>query len=215
MSQDVLIGFVLDQSGSMAPLSRSTIEGFNQMLGEQKELDGNAWLSLTVFDTRFDVRYAAWGIKDVSSLGSATNPYTPGGGTALYDAFCATVDGIEAWLKNNPWFSGKVVIMTWTDGYENSSRQFTLDDVNNRIKSKTDAGWEFAMLGAGGAGWLEAKNFATPVYNTAQVQATDRGYRQAYAGVSSSLRSLRSNASSTLNLVENVANAEVDEEISQ
>lgn len=157
MSTDMIINFVLDQSGSMASVRAATIEGFNTFLREQKEVEGNAWISLTLFNTNFDVRYSAWGIRDLPEMTYAgINGYSPAGGTALFDAVGTTIEGTQRWLDNNKdWFHGKVVCAILTDGQENSSKRFTQEQINDLIKEKQDNGWEFIFLGAGGAKWLE------------------------------------------------------------
>ena len=153
MSTDMLINFVLDQSGSMGIVRDATIEGFNAFLHEQQGVEGNAWMSLTLFSTTFDVRYTAWGIKDMPDMDKVgANSYAPNGGTALFDAVGTTIEGTERWLDNNKdWFHGKIL----TDGQENSSTRYTQDQINELIKRKQDEGWEFVFLGAGGSAWLE------------------------------------------------------------
>lgn len=180
MNDEILIGFVLDKSGSMGYISKATVEGFNEFVDSQREYPGKTLFSLTLFDTRFDVRYVAEDIKNVAPLGSFQNPYVTGGNTALYDAVGTTVKGIEAWQQNNPEFGGKVKIVILTDGQENSSREWHIvanpntddqRDVNNLIQYKQGEGWEFIFLGTGQSAWLESRKFTAladaAVYNFA------------------------------------------------
>lgn len=163
MTAPALISVVLDQSGSMMSVADATVEGFNRFLAEQRAQPGDAWVSLTLFSTDFDVRYVAWGIADLPPLGGPANPYRPAGRTALYDAVGTTMTGIEGWLANNAWFAerdGRVLFVIQTDGQENSSRRWGIDQVNAAINAKRDAGWQFLFMGAG-AGWLEARNFCS------------------------------------------------------
>lgn len=158
---DVLVNFVLDKSGSMRPLAASTLEGFNSFLDEQRKGEGRALLSLTLFDTSFDVRFVGHDLREVPELGTRENRYSPHGGTALYDAVVTTIRGAEAWLGNHPEFKGDVVTVIQTDGEENSSQTATLDQVNDLISAKTKEGWEFVFLGTGQAAWTEGSKFTS------------------------------------------------------
>lgn len=116
---DVLVNFVLDKSGSMGPLAASTIEGFNAFLDEQRAGTGKALLSLTLFDTGFDVRYVAVDLREVPPLGTRGNRYQPAGGTALLDAVATTIKGADAWLAGHrDEFSGDVICVTDRRGGE-------------------------------------------------------------------------------------------------
>jgi hypothetical protein len=159
-----LISFVMDKSGSMMPLASSTIEGFNRFLEEQRGIPGGR-MSLTLFDTDFEVRYVARPLDRVPLLAAGgENPYRPGGMTALLDAVGTTIKGTEEWLRTHPGFSGRVLVAVWTDGQENSSREWHINipmtdgddrDLNGLIAWKQREGWEFVFLGAGGTDWLE------------------------------------------------------------
>lgn len=192
---DVIIPFVLDRSGSMGNYIGATIQGFNDLLKEQQEQDGRAWLSLTLFDNQFDIRYVAWDVKDIPKMGkSGPNTYDVRGSTALYDAVGLTIDGTEKWLANNSdWFDGKVLFVMLTDGHENASTRWTIEALNAKISEKRAEGWEFVFLGAGGAAWTEGNKFTSiPQEQRFTRAATNEGFGQTYAGVSASVSSLRS-----------------------
>lgn len=158
---DVLINYVIDKSGSMSSLADATIRGVNGFLDDQRTGDGTLLLSMTLFDTDFDVRYVATDLTDVAPLGSRANRYSPSGGTALYDAVVTTIQGVDAWLALNPHFKGDVVTVIQTDGEENASRTATLDEVNALISDRTRRGWEFVFQGIGQAAWTEAQKFTS------------------------------------------------------
>ena len=67
---DILLNFVLDKSGSMGPLQAATIEGVNAFITGQREGAGQALMSLTLFDTSFEVRFVGLDITEVPALGS-------------------------------------------------------------------------------------------------------------------------------------------------
>lgn len=203
MNQDVLICFVLDKSGSMAGVADATIEGANSFLHDQREQPGQALLSLTLFDTRFEVRYVAKPLAEVPPFDKmGANAYQPGGMTALFDAVGTTIKGTEAWLTKHPEFGGKVVVVTLTDGFENSSHEWHINnpmipgdarDLNGLIQWKQAEQWQFVFLGAGGSQWLE-KTFGAVCDSAsfAGYDNTPRATVATYAGVSHSLTATRS-----------------------
>ncbi len=52
-NRSILINFVLDKSGSMQSVRDATISGFNEFKNDQAREEGNAFFTLTLFDTRF------------------------------------------------------------------------------------------------------------------------------------------------------------------
>lgn len=182
---DILVNFVLDKSGSMSSLADATVAGVNAFIDEQREGNGAVLMSLTLFDTDFDVRYVALDIREMPPLGSPENRYSPHGGTALYDAVVTTIRGAEAWLDRHPEFTGDVVTVIQTDGEENSSRTSDLDEVNRLISEKTQQGWEFVFQGTGQAAWTEAEKFTSiPVSARFAGGASAGAHADAYASSS-------------------------------
>ncbi len=156
----------------MSSLAAATVEGVNALLAEQRKGQGEVLLSCTLFNTDFDVRYVARSVDEVPPLGSPGNPYTPHGGTALYDAVIATIHGAEAWLTTHPEFTG--------------------DDVNKLITSKTRQGWEFVFQGTGRAAWTEAARFTSIPDSAKFAGAADgRSHAQSFATSSRALTSKR------------------------
>lgn len=214
MEQDVIIGAVIDQSGSMMDVVPGTVAGFNHFVNEQKELavGGEAFLSLTLFSSGFDVRYVAEPIENIPEMTASfgPNPYSPNGSTALLDAVAATIKGIELWVHKRD-FKGRVQIMILTDGQENASREWHIRqprvegddrDLLGLIEWKQKEGWEFVFLGAGGTEWLE-RTFGSVIVDTDHVFAyanDNASNTAAYAAASASVvgtRVLGSNFSMT------------------
>ncbi len=197
MSVDVHVSFVLDRSGSMGHLTDSTVQGFNQFLKEQRAEQGNAWLSLTLFDDKIEVPFPAWNVKDIPDMTvghSGDNPYYVRGMTALLDAVGVSIKGAEKWQKNNEWFTGKMLVVIQTDGCENHSMEWNRQQIKDLMESKKNAGWEFIFLGTGEGSWLEGSDFSqvVGVANTINYAGNDAAHSQAYSSVSSSTSMLRS-----------------------
>jgi len=195
---DCLINFVLDRSGSMSHLTDATIEGFNGFCDEQRNQPGRTLLSLTLFDTAFDVRYVAQDLSEMPAMArSGPNAYGTNGGTALYDAVGTTVRGTEAWLDKHPDFKGRVVCVILTDGEENSSHEWNLDALNRLISEKRAVGWDFVFLGAGQAAWTEGQKFtAIPATSRVAFASTSADTLLNFAAVADSLSVARSTGGS-------------------
>lgn len=138
------INFILDKSGSMADVHTQTISGFNEFMVTQDKDDD---FTLTLFDQSISFPEEFKGkVSSIPKL-DAEN-YVPGGSTALYDAIGRTIHKLDTEFAVNP--PEKVVIVIQTDGYNNSSREFTRDDIFDLIKERSEGwwNWEFIFLGA-------------------------------------------------------------------
>jgi len=143
--RSILINFVLDKSGSMDSLRKATISGFNEFLGDQQREGGEAFMTLTLFDTQFRTVVEATPIKHVAPLTHET--YAPGGMTALYDAIGHTMVITDDYVRRR--HPDQVLFVIMTDGLENSSREFDRHRIFDLIadRQKT-ADYEFIYLGA-------------------------------------------------------------------
>lgn len=149
----------------MLSVTDATIKGFNTFLEEQQALGGDAFLSLTLFDTSFTNRYVGVPLNQIPPMAiGGANAYSPGGATALLDAIGTTTKRAEEWIQQNH-FTGQVQMVILTDGYENSSNSWHIrqpiqhdddKDVLGLIQWKQNVdGWKFLFLGSGGTKWLE------------------------------------------------------------
>ena len=144
------ITVILDRSGSMSNCHSDTIGGFNQFLNGQKEIEGEATLSLIQFDDQYDIVSDMIPIINVQDLSAHT--YVPRGSTALLDAIGRTINDTEYKLsliaeENKP---EKVIFVIITDGEENASREFTSkSQITEMITRHTNEDhWEFIFIGA-------------------------------------------------------------------
>jgi len=62
------ITVVLDKSGSMGSCKDDTIGGFNEFSKSQKDLDGNATLSMFQFNSQIDHTYDFEDLKEISDM---------------------------------------------------------------------------------------------------------------------------------------------------
>ena len=140
--------FVIDESGSMWSSASDVTGGFARMIKEQKELkEGGCLVSLFKFN--HDVHEIYIG-KDVNEIDGEHFVYEPGGSTAMNDGICTAIDKVGKWLsdmdENERPEKNLIVIMT--DGYENSSKEFTLEQVREKIQHQTEKyNWSFTYMG--------------------------------------------------------------------
>ena len=141
--------FILDCSGSMSGLESDTIGGFNSMLHKQKLEDGEALVSVVLFDHESRVLYDRTPIERVPDM--TDRDYQVRGSTALLDALGGAVHHIAtvhryAREEDRP---EKTVFVIVTDGMENSSRCYRSHEVKKMVSHEQEKyGWEFLFLGA-------------------------------------------------------------------
>lgn len=149
MKETMEIVFILDRSGSMAGLEQDTIGGFNSLIEKQKQRTSRARVSLILFDNRTEVILDRVPIENVGCL--SEEEYNVRGSTALLDAVGRSVRHIERVhqkmnVENRP---EKTLFIITTDGMENSSVEYSLDQVKQLIERQKERDhWEFLFLGA-------------------------------------------------------------------
>ena len=141
--------FILDKSGSMSGLESDTIGGFNSLIKKQKKEEGEALISVVLFNENSDVIYDRVPIEKVEPMND--KQYFVEGCTALLDAVGGAIHHIGnvhkyAREEDRP---EKTLFVITTDGMENSSRQYTFNKVKKMVEEgKKKYGWEFIFLGA-------------------------------------------------------------------
>ena len=180
MSDQTIVTFVLDKSGSMETIKASTIEAFNAYVNGLKEDPEGTRFSLVQFDS-FGVE-TTWKNEPVANVSGLTETsYVPRGGTPLIDAAFKTIKAVErkvAEFAQPP----KIVICIQTDGEENASREHTWDDLNALIKEKLALGWQFNFMGAGIDAYTQGARMGLSAAQTMSYDASSpEAARQAFA----------------------------------
>lgn len=139
--------FILDRSGSMAHLTQDTIDGFNAMIHKQKGLEGHAIVSTILFDDKFEVLYNRVPLHELRPLSKKT--YYVRGSTALYDAIGRSITKVKALQRQDEVKPTQTIFIINTDGYENASHEYTIQEVKRMITSeRIDHDWQFIFMGA-------------------------------------------------------------------
>ena len=73
--------FILDRSGSMSGKESDTIGGFNSLVEKQRKEEGDAVVTVVLFDDQYEVLYDRVPLKDVPEM--TTKEYYVRGSTAL------------------------------------------------------------------------------------------------------------------------------------
>ena len=148
-----LYHFILDKSGSMLDCFGSTIKAFKEQLDNIRRLnqeneDQEITVSLTTFNSEVDHIITDTSPRVINE--NILEIQSPNGMTALLDAIGTSVQRIER--KNGGLIETdqmSIVVMIFTDGFENSSRLFNYPEIAQIIKRLEASGkWVFNFLGA-------------------------------------------------------------------
>jgi len=172
--------FIIDKSGSMGGLEKDTIGGFNSMIEKRKSEGGNIKVTTVLFDTVFDTLYDRVPIESVEMM--TEEDYMPSGCTALLDAVGSTITNLKNFrssMKKKDIPKSTLFVIT-TDGYENSSREYTYDSVKKLIEAQKEEGWEFIFLGANMDAAKEASRFGVSEECAVNFKYDGVGVRQCY-----------------------------------
>src|SRR5579872_224972 len=161
----ILIAAVLDESGSMASQQQQVIQGFNEYIQDhQKKDDANYLITLVKFSDKVTTVFSGKDVRDVYPITS--EDYRPGGSTALRDAIGTTIHQIDA-RRSLCAVNPKVLIFIFTDGWENASREFSVNAIKRMISEReSQKDWTFTFIGASPDCIKQAAEYGIPVGNT-------------------------------------------------
>ena len=141
--------FIIDRSGSMSGLEGDTIGGFNSLLEKQKKEEGEALVSVVLFDDQMEVLYDRKEIQKVEPMND--RQYYVRGCTALLDAVGGAIHhigNVHKYAREED-VPEKTLFIITTDGMENASRMYSYEKVRQMVEhEKEKYNWEFLFLGA-------------------------------------------------------------------
>lgn len=140
--------FIVDASGSMARCAKATVDGYNRLLAQQKEI-GEATVSTMFFNGEQNLVHDRMDLSTVEPLTEAD--YRAAGCTALLDAMGTMIDYIGKKLADTPETErpAKVIFAIITDGLENSSREYSAEQIKDKVTHQREKySWEFLFVGA-------------------------------------------------------------------
>lgn len=177
------ITVILDRSGSMQAIKSDTEGGLNAFVAEQREAEGTCRISLVQFDDRYETVYTAKPVADAP----ATRLH-PRGMTALLDAVGRAVtetgERLAALVEDER--PGTVIIVIVTDGLENSSHEWTREQVFEAVTRQTnDYGWTFTYIGANQDAIAVGSSLGVPTTSSLTFDPTKVG--DVFAGTSAAV----------------------------
>jgi len=152
--------YIIDQSGSMSDCQKITVKCINEQFTtlqnlaiEEKKQEFNA--SLHFFNDYLKTKVSQQMASNLIKL--EVNDYCPNGNTALHDAI-GIIASAERLNSSNLVKNGKkkVVFVIITDGNENFSLLYNLENIRKLILEMQNEGYIFMFLGA----IINAKNAA-------------------------------------------------------
>ena len=170
--EEMNVVFLLDRSGSMTGTESDTIGGYNSYIKSIK--DKNAFITTILFDDKYEILSNNIPISQVSTL--TNKEYYTRGSTALLDAIGKSISIMDELSKN------KVIFIITTDGYENSSINYTKEDIKKLIKIHDN--WEFIYIGADIDSYTEASSIGISRKNIANYDKSTKGISKLFGAVS-------------------------------
>lgn len=205
------VNVIVDKSGSMANLTTDTIGGFNTFVADQKNVPGDVAFTLCLFSTSYRLVHDAVKLASVPALNGKT--YRCGGCTALLDALGTTIDNVGSKLAAMPEEErpSKVIFLIITDGEENSSREYKLDQIKSMITRQREVySWEFVFMGANIDAISAGTSLGISATNSLNYSASSIGTKSLYSNVSRSLGSYRVASNQQVDFFNQAGNAPVD-----
>lgn len=156
------VGLIDDHSGSMTDWIDDemtkhrkdlAMSNFNEQIATlKKEADEGMEVLATVveFDNEIECVYDNVDIEDVAPM----LEYWTRGMTSLYDAIAYGISKIKKRMDDDPREDKAALMVIETDGYENSSQDYSHEDGRERLKKLIEeleetGKWTFTFLGAG------------------------------------------------------------------
>lgn len=149
MSTDcAALALVVDRSGSMHSVVSDVIGGVKNFVGDQKKKEGKAFLTVAQFDHVYEVIHDFKNIQEVDEEKFAKE-YCPRGSTALLDAIGRSTLALKQKIDSMPAEEKpkRVVVAVITDGLENASTEYNIEQIKSMIKQHEDLGWNFMFMG--------------------------------------------------------------------
>lgn len=138
---------IIDESGSMQSIKKEAIDNVNETIqtirsAQKKYQEQEHYVSLITFNDDVKCIYECVPADEVKELTDQT--YCPSCCTALYDAMGISLNALRKKVAEDD----KVLVTVVTDGYENSSREYSGKAVKSLVEELKSKGWVFAYIGA-------------------------------------------------------------------
>ena len=142
---------ILDESGSMSSIYKETLQSMNEVLGgirknQEEHPDQRHNVTIVTFEGNgiggVKTRRDRVPIEKVENF--TEKDYRPCGLTPLYDAMGQTLNRLEGLVTAED----KVMATIITDGFENSSEEYSGKTIKSLVTRLRERGWVLAYIGA-------------------------------------------------------------------
>lgn len=140
---------ILDESGSMTSIKNMVIEGFQKLVDSIKEAkkqfpEQEHFISFVSFNgTKQKVLHFTEPVSKLKKINGKN--YKPNSSTPLFDAMGFSINKLKNALKGVENYN--VLVTIFTDGEENSSKEYSLDDIKKLIEELKQKRWTFTYIG--------------------------------------------------------------------
>ena len=144
---------IVDESGSMSGLRDVTLSGINETINTIREAQKEYanvqehFITLVTFDERNNRNVpAVRTVIDAKPIAEVADfsDYHPQGCTPLYDAMGESLSTLRKKISNNENATGVATILT--DGLENASHHWRVNDLRKLIEQLKEEGWTFSYM---------------------------------------------------------------------
>ena len=148
MAQKIFNLIILDASGSMYSIRKQAMDGVNETLqtikaDQKKHPDVQHYVSFISFNSdMYNEVYDRVLATKTTEL--QEKDYVPNCATPLYDSIGRAVTNLRDYVTDED----SVLVTIVTDGYENSSREYTGKAIATLIEEMKKKGWVFTYIGA-------------------------------------------------------------------
>ena len=140
------LALIVDRSGSMQTIASDVNGAIKKLLEEQAQEPGTIKVDVATFDSIVE-----FVCTDVAPADVPEDLVNPRGMTALNDAIGQMINRLGNKFKTTPEDKrpAHVIVVIATDGLENSSREYTAQQVKEMVKEQTEKWqWTFIYLAA-------------------------------------------------------------------
>ncbi len=187
---------ILDMSGSMDPLTADTIGGFNSVLKEHNDKQGEVLVTTYLFNNESRMIHDRLPIAEVAPL--TEKEYCARGCTALMDALGGAIRhiaGIHRYAREEDIPEHTLFIIT-TDGMENASHWYSAGQIRDMIRHEQEKyGWEFIFLAANIDAAETAETYGIDRSRAVNYMGDRVGTAVAYEAINIATRNVRENKS--------------------
>jgi hypothetical protein len=171
---------ILDESGSMFGLEKMSVDGVNETIQTIKGAarahpEQEQMFSFITFSDRGDRRPFRIHtlLSEIALVNEISiNDYLPCGSTPLWDTMGIALSTLEREVGEN----SIALVTVITDGYENSSKEYSGKQIQEMVMRLDSKGWVFTYIGANQDAMMEAGRLG--IRNSLNFRADEKGTKQ-------------------------------------